>query len=795
MTLIAQNTAEGGTNGAAVAAGGSGSGNAWDAVVNTSGVITYDNTHVDFGAMAYKVAMLSASCRLSWTATTLGAGTLTELYVAEDLYFTGSPTTSCHFMAGVTNAAAQGWALDIASTGKLFIRNSSNANIYTSTNALPVNTFCRVEVHVVHNGAAGTIQVRIFPSPTATTPLEDSGVLTNNFGADTSRLDFGATTSSTALPPYWFGEPRVGNAAGSWLGPAGPAIVTGTADFTGSGSLATASTAAIPATAALSGTGSLAASSAAAPGSTVALSGTGSLSTATGPAVAAAVSLSGAGTLNSSSLTPVAAWLSSYRPNVAHRGASAEYVEETADAYAKAAAFSSDLALEVSVWPTSDGQWACSHDQNTLRVFGTSVDIPSNPWSALTGLRTTTGNFPMANLVEILNAHAKGRRVIFIDNKAGTNMTALLDLLDTYGGNTRFIIKAFYTAASISAAAFARGYLTWGYYYDADRTNIASTQSRWSILGMDYTASAAAWTEAKAYGKAVLGHIITSSANATTAYAAGADGLMTGKLVGVVPQTGAAADLSGSGTLAAVGGPGASVTVALSGSGSLTTSFTARAGGVAPLSGGGVLAAGASPAVAVAVGLSGGGLLVASAGATGTGSAASLSGSGQLVSGLPTPGVAGSAMMTGTGQLATAAPSGAVSGTAALSGSGALTTAGGPLLPGTAGLSGAGALEAGTAASGATLAALSGSGALITIGSTRLPGAIQLAGVGQMIVVGAPGLLGVSGLTGIGELVAAGGAPPPAGSGNLTVKATLAPRRWRATLQPRRYRATLGAQP
>ncbi|MEO7260240.1 MAG: hypothetical protein ABI047_03120, partial [Jatrophihabitantaceae bacterium] len=235
MTVLAHNTAEGGTAGAAVAAGGSGSGSPWDAVVNVGGVITYDNAHVDVGALAYKVAMLTASCRLEWNATTLGAGTLTDLYFANDFYFTGSPTSSCHLVEGVTNTAAQAWAIDIASTGKLFIRNGANANIYTSSMTLPVNTWCRIEAHVVHNGAAGTIQVRIFTSYTDTSPAEDSGVLTSNLAADTSRLYLGAFTSSTALPAYWFGEPRVGNtaASGTWLGPSAAGQAAAAADQVG----------------------------------------------------------------------------------------------------------------------------------------------------------------------------------------------------------------------------------------------------------------------------------------------------------------------------------------------------------------------------------------------------------------------------------------------------------------------------------------------------------------------------------------------------------------------------------
>lgn len=239
--------------------------------------------------------------------------------------------------------------------------------------------------------------------------------------------------------------------------------------------------------------------------------------------------------------TPVQAWLRDTVPMAAHRGGSADWPEETLYAYGQSAAWSPRLALEVSVWQSSDGVWVCSHDQTTGRVFGTDYDIPTTPWSTLQSLRTTSGNLPIARLDDVLSLYATGNRVLFIDNKGVQSVAAFFTLLDSYGGNTRFVIKSFQSGTAIAAQAHSRGYITWGYYFETDVPSLPSTQASWDLLGMDYTASGAAWASVLSYGKTVLGHIIPDAAAKTTALGKGATALMVSGVKEAVPQVGAGA--------------------------------------------------------------------------------------------------------------------------------------------------------------------------------------------------------------------------------------------------------------
>lgn len=220
---------------------------------------------------------------------------------------------------------------------------------------------------------------------------------------------------------------------------------------------------------------------------------------------------------------------------VAHRGGSVDYVEMTANAYAACDARKVE-AIEISVWRTSDSVWVGSHDQSTLRMFGTDIDIPTNPYSAISGLSTTTGGFPIAKLTDLLDLYA-ATHVVFVDNKSNANVTAFLDLLDTYADPTgHFVVKNFYTSTATLTGAKARGYSTWAYYYEVDLPNLDSTLDRGDLLGMQYDATGPGWAQIKATGKPVLGHVILTTANAATAFAAGADGVVTGVVNGVIPN-------------------------------------------------------------------------------------------------------------------------------------------------------------------------------------------------------------------------------------------------------------------
>jgi hypothetical protein len=190
--------------------------------------------------------------------------------------------------------------------------------------------------------------------------------------------------------------------------------------------------------------------------------------------------------------------------------------------------------LEFSANRTSDGVWVGCHDADLNRTSETSglPAISTQTWATVQTFQNTLNDggtpAPYYRLVDFLDKYTP-THVVFADPKfAVGSVTDFLDTLDAHGGPTKIVVKYFGVGSGSNAladAATARGYQTWGYYYDADYGDgdMAANQSHWSILGMEYGASTAAWTAVQDYGKPVVGHIAASQANYDTAMANGAD--------------------------------------------------------------------------------------------------------------------------------------------------------------------------------------------------------------------------------------------------------------------------------
>jgi len=203
-------------------------------------------------------------------------------------------------------------------------------------------------------------------------------------------------------------------------------------------------------------------------------------------------------------------------------------------------------AVEMSVYRCGSGEFVLSHDWTTTRMTGVNYDISATPWATLSTLLQSAAETsnpaqasqPLLRLTDALTL-AEGL-VVFIDYKPNSsgdgdatalaNEDALLDYLETLPNyQTRFVWKTFKEGYASADRAAARGFQTWGIYYDAAITTAPTRTSSFSLLGMNYNASTTNWTSATATGKKVLGHIITSNANRDSAVSKGAHGIMTSR--------------------------------------------------------------------------------------------------------------------------------------------------------------------------------------------------------------------------------------------------------------------------
>lgn len=234
--------------------------------------------------------------------------------------------------------------------------------------------------------------------------------------------------------------------------------------------------------------------------------------------------------------TPLQRWIANPPMYVAHRGGDVNWTEGTAYAYAQAAAWNPDLALEVPIQRSSDGVWVVSEDVTTRRVFGADYVIGATPWRVLSTLKTTRGRHPMARLVDdVLDVYGR-TRILFLEDKTDQDLTAFFDLLDSFAGRTHFVIKSYFRAVDTPVEAHRRGYVTWGYYYADNMAQFAATQGRFDLLGLNSSAPAADFARMRATGKPVLAHVIASRRTAELTTGEGVSGLMVSNVVRVIPH-------------------------------------------------------------------------------------------------------------------------------------------------------------------------------------------------------------------------------------------------------------------
>ena len=169
------------------------------------------------------------------------------------------------------------------------------------------------------------------------------------------------------------------------------------------------------------------------------------------------------------------------------------------------------MALEISVSATSDGKLVCHHDLSTERTTGRKLVIGDSTYAELSELRVDARAWlgPKAVqekiplLKDVLDAFA-ATHVLFIDDKQGTNTTALLDLMDTYPeSRSHFIWKQSAEAAQIDTVS-KRGYSSWGYFTVEQLDLVAQRASKFTFLGVHHSASDADVAKVVATGKPVI---------------------------------------------------------------------------------------------------------------------------------------------------------------------------------------------------------------------------------------------------------------------------------------------------
>jgi hypothetical protein len=245
--------------------------------------------------------------------------------------------------------------------------------------------------------------------------------------------------------------------------------------------------------------------------------------------------------------TTVSDMLASTPFYIAHRGGSLNWPEMSLHAYTQSV-FWGVGALELSLERSSDGVWFGLHDDTLDRTSGTTGFIAANhTWAEIQAYQITAAATtdpaqpprPYMRWEELMDAYY-GTHVIMVDPKSAVGFRSeLLDMMDAMPGLPigQFVVKYYGVSSALAIDARARGYTTWGYFYQSDAPNFAAYQGYWDLLGLDFNADQATWTTMLSYGKPVIAHTVTDSTAAGVSLGYGASGMMVSNIKEVVPRT------------------------------------------------------------------------------------------------------------------------------------------------------------------------------------------------------------------------------------------------------------------
>lgn len=210
---------------------------------------------------------------------------------------------------------------------------------------------------------------------------------------------------------------------------------------------------------------------------------------------------------------------------VAHRGGSVSWAEMSMLAYTQSVAFGVD-ALEVSAHKTSDGVWACVHDQNLKRIDPSAPDtaVSQMTWAQVQQYRTQ--GQPIIRLEQLIEAYGNSH-VLVADPKYSA---AEVDEFMAFFNPERTILKYSFDATWLADRWRQAGFKTWGYAYGPhiDDGRMAQSAPHWDYMGMELVRDEDTFKRAlqAAGGKPVWGHILSTKEQYDRMMSWGAAGCM-----------------------------------------------------------------------------------------------------------------------------------------------------------------------------------------------------------------------------------------------------------------------------
>lgn len=220
--ILRQNSAEGGTDGVAVtttAQTGGASGDQFTQIIG--GAVAFSATQKMHGSLSYKMDQtINNPAHLAWD--TFSVSNLTDFYTKMYVFYTAFPSTSAVFQRGMDIDTNYLYKLSISGTtgtpGQIRLYDTTNTLVANSTAQLALNTWYRIESHVVISPSVGRIETRVFLGDAAIPSfiVKASNINTGALALDNWSAGANAGGTNPTVPTFYCDD--LGVATGYWIG-------------------------------------------------------------------------------------------------------------------------------------------------------------------------------------------------------------------------------------------------------------------------------------------------------------------------------------------------------------------------------------------------------------------------------------------------------------------------------------------------------------------------------------------------------------------------------------------------
>ncbi|WP_141703729.1 alkaline phosphatase D family protein [Planobispora rosea] len=192
--------------------------------VGTAASLTYDTTHSGYhGDRAVRVATGASvvNCYGAWTNMYRpGSGAAQVLTVW--LYFTANPGATVSVALVANASVARICEMRVTGTGKIRILNGAGTSVLETSASIALNQWVRADLLFTPHASAGSLQVKLYNTPSSSTPTETTATLTgqNLRQAQVEGVYCGVTNGVTNVT-YWMQAAITDGAAlpatGGWV--------------------------------------------------------------------------------------------------------------------------------------------------------------------------------------------------------------------------------------------------------------------------------------------------------------------------------------------------------------------------------------------------------------------------------------------------------------------------------------------------------------------------------------------------------------------------------------------------